>query len=315
MDTLYRDIMTGYERQLAADKREQRRRIQEVQERIPRYKELEDMTADISAQAAIMAASGRKTEVTPLLQELTRISEEKKRVLSESGVPDGYLSIRYVCPDCKDSGYIGMKKCHCLMQKLTERYCAGSGIYDKLKTENFDTFSFEDFSGPERDNMEKIYEAAKEFTSTFADTYCNMLFYGNVGCGKSFMSNCIAKELMDKGTAVFYISAIRLFDILSAHRFNLSGKDADEYEALFEYPLLIIDDLGTEVNSSVVDSELFNVLNERDLRSRSTIISTNLSLAKLKEIYSERSVSRILGHYEIYRFYGDDIRLKKTEVS
>ena len=48
---------------------------------------------------------------------------------------------------------------------------------------------------------------------------------------------------------------------------------------------------------------------------KSTIISTNLSLAKLKEIYSERSVSRIFGHYELYRFYGDDIRLKKTEVS
>ncbi|MBO5550449.1 MAG: ATP-binding protein [Lachnospiraceae bacterium] len=315
MNTLYRDIMTGYERQLAADKREQRKRVQEIYVRIPRYKELEDRTADISAQAAIMAASGRKTEVAPLLQELTRISEEKKRVLSESGVPDGYLSIRYVCPDCRDSGYIGVRKCHCLMQKLTEGYYAQSGIYDKLKTENFDTFSFEYFSGPELDNMKKIYEAAKEFTITFADTYCNMLFYGDVGCGKSFVSNCIAKELIDRGVAVIYISAIRLFDILSAHKFNGRGPDGDEYKALFEYPLLIIDDLGTEVNSSVVDSELFNVLNERDLGSRSTIISTNLSLAKLKEIYSERSVSRILGNYEIYRFYGDDIRLKKTEVS
>ncbi|MBQ8956548.1 MAG: ATP-binding protein [Lachnospiraceae bacterium] len=315
MDIFYKDLMAGYERQLAEDKREQRRRIQEIHKRIPRYKELEDKTADLSAEAAIMAASGRKAEAAPLLKELSRISDEKKKVLSEAGVPEGYLSLQYVCPDCKDTGYKGSEKCHCLMQKITEHYYAGSGIYDKLRSENFETFSFDYFSGSELDNIKKIYAAAKEFTVTFADTYCNMLFYGDVGCGKSFMSNCIAKELIDKGIAVIYISAIRLFDILSAHRFDSRNLDDREYEALFEYPLLIIDDLGTEVNSSVVDSELFNVLNERDLKSKSTIISTNLSLAKLKDIYSERSVSRILGNYEIYRFRGDDIRLKKTEVS
>ena len=91
--------------------------------------------------------------------------------------------------------------------------------------------------------MKKIYDAAKEFTLSFADTYCNMLFYGDVGCGKSFVSNCIAKELIDRGIAVIYISAIRLFEILSAHKFNGRDIDGREYEALFDYPLLIIEQL------------------------------------------------------------------------
>ncbi|MCR5774529.1 MAG: ATP-binding protein [Lachnospiraceae bacterium] len=315
MENGLREIMAGYERQLASDKREQRRRLLEVHERLPRYKELEDRVADISAEAAIMAACGRKEEAVPLLQELNRISEEKKKVLAEAGIPDGYLSLQYKCPDCKDTGYIGSRKCHCLMQKLTVYYYARSGIYDKLETENFDTFSFDYFYGEDLENIKRIYNAAKEFTSSFADRYCNMLFYGNVGSGKSFMSNCIVKELIDQGVPVIYVSAIRLFDILSAHKFGNRELDPTEYEALFDYPLLVIDDLGTEVESSVVNSELFNVLNERDLKSRSTIISTNLPLAKLKDLYTERLGSRILGNYEIHRFSGDDIRLKKAEVS
>ena len=138
-----------------------------------------------------------------------------------------------------------------------------------------------------------------------------MLFYGSVGCGKSFMSNCIAKALMDKGTPVTYVSAMKLFDILSAHIFGRQTAGAAEYEMLYSCPLLIIDDLGTEIGSSAVSSGLFDVLNERDLKSLSTIISTNYSMAELKDKYSDRAFSRLLGNYDIYRFSGEDIRLKK----
>ncbi len=315
MDTVYREIMTGYERQLAQDKRAQRKRVQEIHIRLPRYKELEDLTADLSAKAAIMAASGRKDEAVPLLHELNRIYDEKKKVLIDAGVPDGYLSLRYECPDCKDTGYISGKKCHCLMKKIVEHYYIKSGLYEKLQTENFDTFSFDFFEGEELENIKEIYDAARSFVATFADTYRNMLFYGSVGCGKSFMSNCIAKELMDTGVAVTYVSAVRLFDILSAHIFGKQGASEAEYDMLFNCPLLIIDDLGTEIGSSAVSSELFEIMNERDLKSLSTIISTNYSMAELKDKYSDRSFSRLLGNYEIYRFSGDDIRLKKAEVS
>ena len=315
MENAYREIMAGYERQLAADKRAQRRRLQEVYKRIPRYKELEDRTADISAEAAIMAASGRREEAVPLIHELNRISAEKKSLLVEEGMPDGYLSVQYRCPDCKDTGYIRGKKCHCLTQKLVEHYYSRSGLYEKMNTENFEAFDFGYFSGEDLENIKEIYDEAKEFTRTFADSYRNMLFYGSVGCGKSFMSSCIAKDLMDRGIPVTYVSATRLFDILNSHAFGRHSEGLEaQYEVLFSCPLLIIDDLGTEIGSSAVSSEFFSVLNERDLRSLSTIISTNYSLAELKERYSDRSFSRLLGNYDIFRFSGEDIRRKKAEV-
>nr|MCR5747501.1 hypothetical protein [Lachnospiraceae bacterium] len=199
---IFREIMRGYERQLAADKRDQQARILEVYERIPRYKELEDKVADISAEAAILAASGKKDMATPLLRTLTEISAEKKQLLKDSGFDDDYTSIRYICPDCKDTGYIESEKCHCLKQKLISFHYSQSGIYEKLLVENFDNFSFDMFTGHDLVNMQDIYKKAREFTITFADTYRNMLFYGGVGCGKSYVSNCIAKELIDKGIGV-----------------------------------------------------------------------------------------------------------------
>lgn len=315
MDTALREIMMGFERQLAQDKRDQKKRIQEIYDRLPDYRELEDKTADISAQAAIFAASGQKDEASAMLHELNRLTERKKKLLSEAGVPDGYLSLKYACEDCRDTGYVNGKKCHCLMQKLTVYYYSKSGIYNKLLEENFDTFSFDHFEGENLQNIKMIHSAALEFTDSFAESYRNMLFYGSVGCGKSFMSNCIAKALMDRGIAVTYISAVRLFDILSSHLFGRETGDRAEYDILFNCPLLIIDDLGTEIGSSAVSSELFSLLNERDLAKLPTIISTNYSLPELKDKYSDRSFSRLLGNYEIYRFSGDDIRVKKAEVS
>ncbi len=307
----YRDIMSEYERQLALDKREQRERIQDIYIKLPDYKALDDKTVDLSAEAAIKAASGQKAEAALILKELSYISGEKKRILRDAGYADDYISLRYKCPDCKDTGYVGGRKCHCLVQKLVEYYYAKTGIYEKLKEENFDTFSFEYFTGEDLENIKKAYSDAKEFVETFAESYKNMLFYGGVGCGKTFMSNCIAKELIDRGFAVLYISAIKLFDTLSARRFSTYDIEDEEYNALFTSPLLIIDDLGTEIDSSVVNSELFNVLNERDLNSRATIISTNLELDKLTDLYSERSVSRIFGKYKVIKFTGDDLRIKR----
>ncbi len=312
---IYREIINGYERQLAADKREQRSRIMQVYEKVPGYKQLEDRTADLSAEAAILAAMGKKEETAPLLHMLSDISAEKKQLLKDAGYDDDFISIRYICPDCRDTGYISGRKCHCFEQKLINFYYSRSGIYEKLKEENFDTFSFDMFQGPALNRIKDNYLKAREFTERFADEYRNMLFYGGVGCGKTFLSNCIAKELIDRGVAVVYVSAIAFFDILSAQRFRRSDTEErvelPKYRALFECPLLIIDDLGTEIESQAVSSELFDVLNERDLKARSTIISTNLSVEGIKDRYSERSISRLLGNYELCKFEGSDLRLMK----
>ena len=133
----------------------------------------------------------------------------------------------------------------------------------------------------------------------------NLLFSGMVGCGKSFLSGCVAKELMDRGESVVYFSATQFFDILYQNTLY------NELEDLYNYDLVIIDDLGSEVTNSVVTAKLFSFLNERILREKSTIISTNLSLAEIKERYSERIVSRIIQNFKLCKLSGPDIRILK----
>ena len=145
----------------------------------------------------------------------------------------------------------------------------------------------------------------------------NILFYGNVGVGKSFLSCCVAKELLDKGYSVLYFSSSNLFDTLASSTF---GKDSKENlytskEDIYNCDLVVIDDLGTELANTHVFSSLFSLITERILRNKSTIISTNRELTELKELYSDRIVSRIIENYNLCKMSGPDIRLYKKTAS
>ena len=145
-----------------------------------------------------------------------------------------------------------------------------------------------------------------------------MLFYGDTGLGKSFMSNCIAKALMDTRHTVLYQSAIHLFEEVCGDAvMNKSGnpKNKEIYDYLYRCDLLIIDDLGTEMNNAFTNTALFECLNERLIHQKSTIISTNFSLKELQERYEERIFSRTVGNYTPLKIFGDDIRKKKTLIN
>ena len=128
------------------------------------------------------------------------------------------------------------------------------------------------------------------------------------------MTNCIANELLKKGKTVLYQTAPVLLDTIIDNKLN-KQKDEHFYKNVLEVDLLIIDDLGTECMNSMKLSELFTIINTRLLnlnsRSTKTIISTNLSLNNIFSNYEERIGSRIAGFYDIYYFFGDDLRFKK----
>ena len=131
------------------------------------------------------------------------------------------------------------------------------------------------------------------------------------------MSNCIANELIKKGKTVLYQTAPVLLETIIDSKMNKykSSNQNDFYKDILETDLLIIDDLGTESLNSMKLSELFTVLNTRLLNLNSkitkTIISTNLSIENIFSKYEERIGSRIAGFYDIYYFFGDDLRFKK----
>jgi DNA replication protein DnaC len=220
--------------------------------------------------------------------------------------------------------------CNCLKQKIIDISYNKSNL-SNINNETFETFNLDRFSDEvdiekfnqkisPRKNMAYIKKKCEEFVDNFDNLqYKNLLFTGNTGLGKTFMSNCIANELLKKGKIVLYQTAPVLLDTIIKNKMekNKTTEQEEFYKNVLECDLLIIDDLGTEFSNSMTISELFTILNTRLLNSNSkvtkTIISTNLNIRQLFNNYEERIGSRIAGFYDIYYFFGDDLRLKRTK--
>ena len=163
--------------------------------------------------------------------------------------------------------------------------------------------------------MELLREKAWNFINNFDDsTEQNLLFTGNTGLGKTFLSNCIAKEILQKGKTVLYQTAPVMFDSIQDSKFGKDDSNIDLLENLYNVDLLIIDDLGTEKITETKISELFTIINTRLLNSNhhttKTIISTNLTIQELLKVYTPRIGSRLAGNYRVLRFFGEDLRIK-----
>ena len=191
-----------------------------------------------------------------------------------------------------------------------------SHIRDMIASENFSNLSYEYYQGDDLTHFRKCVDVCRNFVQNFKQDYHNLFFYGTVGTGKSFLSGCIASELLQTGHSVIYFSASGLFDTLARYAFDSRAKEALSgfYEDLYNCDLLIIDDLGTEMTNTFVASQLFSCLNERHLRKNATIISTNLSLEELRDRYSDRVFSRITSHYDLCKLTGPDIRMCKKRM-
>ncbi len=325
----YEAIMREYSRRQAMNYRLLEERRQKAYNIFPRLKEIEDEMASLSAQKIHQLLNGSDDKSLDLAGALSSLKAEKSALLKAAGLPENYLSHPYTCPLCRDTGYIDGQKCSCFQKAVADLLYARSGFSEGEITETLDTFSLEYYSDTavvpsagmtERALARNALQSARAFVSAFPETGANLLFYGETGTGKTFLSRAIAGEALKRGHSVLYYSAHELFDKAARHRF---GKDASPYtsseredfsfqeEAFFDCSLLIIDDLGTEVTNAFVSSFLFLCINERLLRHKSTIISTNLTLQELSSVYSERIFSRLISHYEARRLTCRDIRLQK----
>lgn len=319
-NTQYDEIMRDYEARQTQNRHMQELHRQEVYRKVPKLKEVDDEIASVSVARAKELLSGSEAALEELHRQLEQLQTQKKELLTESGYPLNYLDMPYTCPDCKDTGYIDGKRCHCFMQASIDLVYTQSNLKSILEKENFSTFSFSYYSD-DRINpatnlsalatAKNAYDESLRFIKNFDDEFSNLFFYGDTGVGKTFFSNCIAKELLDSGHSVIYFTAFELFHIFEKNVFERDVEMAEPYQNIFDCDLLIIDDLGTEMSNSFTTSQLFLCLNERILRRKSTIISTNLSLNQLADIYSERTFSRVSSHYTMIKLFGDDIRIKK----
>lgn len=314
--------MREYDRVRLMHKRELDERTKEIYNKIPRIKDINDSISSISVAGAKRMLLENAGTMSDIKKQIDALSKEKTSILRSHGYPDDYLSMRYNCNTCKDTGYVDGHKCHCLSNSIIEILYQQSNIKEVLQRENFDNFSFAHYDNVKKDsatgltalqNMHEIVKTCRTYIDEFSSEYRNLYLYGATGVGKTFLTNCIAKELIDSSHSVIYVSAIRLFEILANNTFKKSYETTTAFDIatnLLECDLLIIDDLGTELVNSFTISAFFNCLNERHLRQKSVIISTNLSLAELRTNYSERVFSRITSNYTLLKVYGDDLRMK-----
>lgn len=321
-DVWYDNIMDSYYKNQTKNKETENSRKEEVYSAIPRIAEI-DRTIALSSIEAVRSRLKTGSNDTEATKERNQsLIAEKLDLLKTHGFPADYLKPIYTCKLCKDTGLIGNEHCSCFKQAAISHLYRQSTLERILEVENFDHFDITYYSkesdGTHQytpyENMKNILNKTKAFTKEFDKEGGNLLFYGETGLGKTFLSNCIAKELLDSQHTVLYQSAIHLFEDVCGDvimKKNKNPNSQETYRYLYSCDLLIIDDLGTEFTNSFVSSELYDILNTRMREKKSTLISTNLNLQELTDRYSDRIATRIFAEYKVYNFFGGNIRLAK----
>ena len=325
-DNAVRDILSSYEKKRNKAENEFEKRKNAIYNRFPEIQKIDDEITNIGLKMMRLVLStspNKETLIDNCKQDMIALKQQKDHLLEAHNIPKEDLEIQYECKACDDTGFLKTgEKCNCFKQALINEYYKMSNISKNFETQNFNTldlslFSDEILPGENKSSKQNILEISaicEMFVQNFKkENEENLLFFGDTGLGKTFMSNCIAKALLDKGFTVIYQTAFKMFDILEEYRFHDSKKQInstakENYNNLFECDLLIIDDIGTELTNSFTVSELFIIINTRLLNKKKTIISTNFSLGKLAETYTERISSRIFDKFTLVKFIGKDLR-------
>ncbi len=319
--TQYRDIMDDYEKVRRRNYAKMQSRLDQVYQTVPAIKEIDDTIASESLAVAREMIFHPDLDKKTLLHERVKGLIEKKRdLLIKNRYPADYLDPIYRCSYCKDTGYVDSQKCFCFEQKMLDIIYSQSNLMGAVKEHNFTTFKMDYYSDQAspgrkspRENMKQVLDVCLDYIRNFKNAPDrNLLIHGNPGVGKTFLTTCIANELMKAGHSVIYLTSYQLFEQLADYKFRRENQNADTLPNILNADLLIIDDLGTEMNNAFINSELFLCINERILNKKSTIISTNFNLKQLNQVYTERISSRLIQFYTILHIYGEDIRVKKA---
>lgn len=325
----FQKILQEYEKRHIQEVKALEERKSKIYKEIPKIKEIDEELTDFSLITIKGILNNKNDAIKALNDKFDTLKLEKAKLLKEAGFPKDFLSMHYTCLLCKDSGYISQDgltvMCSCLQQKILDAKYNDSNV-STAKNQTFETFDlnlYSDVANKEkynstispRKNMENIKKVTLNFVDNFDDENVkNLLFSGGTGLGKTYLSNCIVSSLLNKGKTVIYQTAPVMLDKLIAEMFDKNNVSNSFSENLLTADLLVIDDLGTETMNSLKFSELYKIINTRLLNQNNkvtkTIISTNLSLQQLFETYDERLVSRFVGHYDIFKFFGEDIRFK-----
>lgn len=241
------------------------------------------------------------------------LGEERRKALVKLGLPEDYTEVKYTCELCADSGFVDTRMCRCFKEMLITENIKSSGMGSLIEKQSFENFNL-DFYKNNKDNyarMKNNLTDAKKFAEDFGKGVKTLVFIGSTGTGKTHLSTAIAKTVIEKGYEVLYDSAQNIVAAFEADRFKSGyGPYEPKADKYLECDLLILDDLGTEFVNQFTVSCLYNLINTRQNKGLSTLISTNLDYDELTSKYQDRIFSRLVGHdSKVLVFVGQDRRL------
>lgn len=308
-------ILEDYRNQ---SKKELDMRFEEVFRNVPEYQDLLQHRNELGYEYLKKSIGGDKKELKNLEDEIKSTEEKMHKMLILSGYPSDYLELKHHCDKCEDTGVYNGKMCSCKKTIMVNIARDKSSLNEQMKQQNFDRFDINVFDTKkdssqgmsQRENMEAISENLKYYSKNYTKNAKSLLLYGQVGTGKTYLLSCMAKEIIENGYSVIYLSAMQLLKQLFSIRYqNFNEKPQPEVEdIIYNCDVLMIDDLGTENSTETNISLLFDLLNYRIQNQKTTIISTNIDLDDLTTQYDQRISSRIKGEFIPIQFFGRDIR-------
>ena len=322
-ESVYQEAMQVIQSRRIRAQAENERRYAEINEKIPPIAEINAQLAQTSAKIFDILHQGGNVEeqIEELRRKNTEAQQFSAQLLVKYGYPADYLDMHYTCEKCQDTGFSGGAYCECLRHQIAAAGISRMNRTAQLSLCDFSDFSLDYYKGTTAQGedcyaaMKKVYNGAVHYADSFTKASPSLLFYGSSGLGKTHLSLAIAKKVIEKGYDVIYDSVINLLGQVEKEHFGRTDTNTDTLSLLLEADLLILDDLGTEFRTPFYVSTVYNIINTRLNRGLPTIISTNLEILDVHQIYEERIVSRLYAVYECYHFIGADIRLQKKNSS
>ncbi|MBR4071699.1 MAG: ATP-binding protein [Clostridia bacterium] len=279
---------------------------------IPELREydVELATTSTKIMAAITAGGNIKEKIETLRHENELLRKKRGDLLVANGYPADYTDIKHICEECNDSGYIGINMCRCMKQKVAAEMLEASGLGRLARNQSFENFSFDYYKGEDLDRVRGAYDKLKGMAEDFREKQGeSWLLVGGTGLGKTHLSTATAVKVIEAGYNVVYETMQSMMDDFAENQFR--GGPSENIEKYYDADLLIIDDMGSELTNQFTVSVLYNLINQRINKNKSTIISTNLTHKEIRERYDDRITSRLFGLYKPLLFSGTDVRRQK----
>ena len=288
---------------------------------VPALRHAEEEVRVRGVRCALAGASGK--DRTAAAAALAKAKQDLTALLASSGRPADALEPHFTCKKCQDTGTFEGHTCICvhkLMQKLRREEIES---LSSLSISSFDTMelryypnTMDDKLGePVRSYMGGLLAELRAYAEEFDRSSESLMLFGNAGLGKTHAALAIAGIVLEKDFDVIYVSSPDFFSKLEALHFGADpgGEEETLLQTAAGADLLILDDLGTELNSNFFLSTLYSLLNNRLGAHLPTIVTTNITDgALLEKLYTEKISSR-LSAFVPCLFAGQDIRSQKAQ--